>query len=99
MTNPATTRPAAAVSRRDFLRTGAAAAALGPAALFPAGRLAAPPRPARCRPRDRAAARSRTPPSPRPCATRAVRNGMAHSERFWDEHLKRLEKRLTKRDG
>ena len=43
MTNPATTRPAAAVSRRDFLRTGAAAAALGPAALFAAGRDDTPP--------------------------------------------------------
>jgi len=44
MTNPATTRPAAAVSRRDFLRTGAATAAtLGPAALFAAGRDDTPP--------------------------------------------------------
>jgi hypothetical protein len=36
MTNPATTRPTAIVSRRDFLRTGAVATALGPAALFAA---------------------------------------------------------------
>src|SRR5499427_1413549 len=38
MTNPTTTRPAAIVSRRDFLRTAAAAAALGPATLFAADR-------------------------------------------------------------
>jgi Tol biopolymer transport system component len=37
MTNPTTTRPAAIVSWRDFLRTGAAAVALGLAALFAAG--------------------------------------------------------------
>jgi Tol biopolymer transport system component len=37
MPNPKTTRPAAIVSRRDFLRTGAAAA-LGPTALFAADR-------------------------------------------------------------
>src|SRR5215470_4169424 len=43
MTDPATTRPAAFVSRRDFLRTGAAAAALGPAALFAADRDDTPP--------------------------------------------------------
>jgi TolB protein len=43
MTNPTTTRPAAIVSRRDFLRTGAAAAALGPAALFAADRDDTPP--------------------------------------------------------
>src|SRR5262245_21566467 len=42
MTNPTTTRPAALVSRRDFLRTGAAAA-LGPAALFAADRDDPPP--------------------------------------------------------
>src|SRR5205085_11760657 len=41
--NPTTTRPAARVSRRDFLRTGAAAAALGPAALFAADRDDTPP--------------------------------------------------------
>ncbi len=41
MTNPPTTHPAA-VSRRDFLRTGAAAA-LGPAALFATDREATPP--------------------------------------------------------
>jgi Tol biopolymer transport system component len=38
MTNPPTARPAAIVSRRGFLRTGATAAALGPAALFAADR-------------------------------------------------------------
>ena len=27
-----------------------------------------------------------------------VRDWMAHYERFWDEHLQRLEKHLTKRD-
>src|SRR5262249_34534104 len=43
MTNPTTTRPAAIVSRRDFLRTGAAAAALGAAALFAADRADRPP--------------------------------------------------------
>src|SRR5262249_35914642 len=43
MTNPTTTHPAALVSRRDFLRTGAAAAALGPAALFAADRDDTPP--------------------------------------------------------
>jgi hypothetical protein len=43
MTNPTTTRTAAPVSRRDFLRTGVAAAALGPATLFSAGRDDAPP--------------------------------------------------------
>src|SRR5262249_27364670 len=43
MTNHPTTRPAALVSRRDFLRTGAAAAALGPAALFAADRDDTPP--------------------------------------------------------
>jgi Tol biopolymer transport system component len=43
MTNPPTTRPAALVSRRDFLRTGAAAAALGSAALFAADRDDTPP--------------------------------------------------------
>ncbi len=37
MTNPTTTRPAAIVSLRDVLRTGAATAALGLAALFAAG--------------------------------------------------------------
>src|SRR5262245_34060748 len=42
MTNPTTTRPAARVSRRDFLCTGAAAA-LGPAALFAADRDDTPP--------------------------------------------------------
>jgi Tol biopolymer transport system component len=42
MSNPTTTRPAA-ISRRDFLRTGAAAAGLGPAALFADDRDAAPP--------------------------------------------------------
>src|SRR5262245_48844987 len=41
MTNPTTTRPAAIVSRRDFLRTGAAAAALFAAALFAAALFAA----------------------------------------------------------
>jgi Tol biopolymer transport system component len=43
MTNPATRRPAAAVSRRDFLRAGAAAVALGPAALFAADGADTPP--------------------------------------------------------
>src|SRR5262249_47765571 len=43
MTNPPTTRPAAIVSRRDFLRAGAAVAALGPAALFAADRDETPP--------------------------------------------------------
>src|SRR5262249_42729832 len=43
MTNPTTTRPATIVSRRDFLRTGTAAAALGPAALFAADRDDTPP--------------------------------------------------------
>ncbi len=43
MTNPTTTLPAAIVSRRDFLRTGAAAAALCPAALFAADRDDPPP--------------------------------------------------------
>src|SRR5688500_18847885 len=43
MTNPTTTRPAAIVSRRDFLRAGAAAAALGPAVLFAADRDDTPP--------------------------------------------------------
>jgi TolB protein len=43
MTNPPTTRPAAIVSRRDFLRAGAAAAALGPAPLFAADRDDTPP--------------------------------------------------------
>src|SRR5690349_16323449 len=43
MTNPTTTRPAAIVSRRDFLRTGSAAAALGPAALFAADHDDPPP--------------------------------------------------------
>jgi Tol biopolymer transport system component len=38
MTNPTTTRPAAIVSRRDFLRTGAVAAALGPVPLLAADR-------------------------------------------------------------
>jgi Tol biopolymer transport system component len=42
MTNPTTTRPAT-VSRRDFFRTGVAAAALGPAALFATDRDATPP--------------------------------------------------------
>src|SRR5262245_42637087 len=42
MQNPPT-RPAALVSRRDFLRTGTAAAALGPAALFAAERDDTPP--------------------------------------------------------
>src|SRR5438128_9247005 len=37
----------------------------------PPGRLAASPRPARCRSRDGAAAWSRTPLSPRPCAAQA----------------------------
>src|SRR5262249_39141003 len=41
MTNPPTTRPAAIVSRRAFLRAGAAA--LGPAALFAADRDDTPP--------------------------------------------------------
>src|SRR5262249_26974697 len=43
MTNPTTTRPAAIVSLRDFLRTVVAAAALGPAALFAADRSDMPP--------------------------------------------------------
>src|SRR5436309_15971546 len=43
MTNPRKTRPAAVVSRRGFLRTVAAAAALGPAALFAADRDDTPP--------------------------------------------------------
>jgi hypothetical protein len=43
MTSPATRRPAGAVSRRDFLRAGAAAAALAPAALFAADRDETPP--------------------------------------------------------
>lgn len=43
MTNPTTTRPATIVSRRNFLRTGTAAAALGPAALFAADRDDTPP--------------------------------------------------------
>src|SRR5262245_17436064 len=43
MTNPPTTRTAAIASRRDFLRTGAAAATLGPAALLAAGRDDTPP--------------------------------------------------------
>src|SRR5262245_65759816 len=43
MTNPTTTRPMVIVSRRDFLHTGAAAAALGPAALFAADRDDTPP--------------------------------------------------------
>ena len=43
MTNPTTTRPAAIVSRRNFLRTVAAAAALGPAALFATDRDDTPP--------------------------------------------------------
>jgi Tol biopolymer transport system component len=43
MTNSTTTRAAAIVSRRDFLRTGTAAAALGPAALFAADRDDTPP--------------------------------------------------------
>src|SRR5262245_18748365 len=43
MTNPPTTRPTVIVSRRDFLRTGAAAATLGPAALFAADREDTPP--------------------------------------------------------
>ena len=43
MTNPTTTRPAAIVSRRDFLRAGTATAALGPAALFAADRDDTPP--------------------------------------------------------
>src|SRR6516162_10928385 len=43
MTHPTTTRPAAIVSRRDFLRTGAAVAALGPTALFAADRDDTPP--------------------------------------------------------
>src|SRR4051812_8557146 len=42
VTNLTTSRPST-VSRRDFLRTGAAAAALGPAALFADSRDAAPP--------------------------------------------------------
>jgi hypothetical protein len=43
MMNPTTTRAAALVSRRDFLRTGAAAVALGPAALAAADRDDTPP--------------------------------------------------------
>ena len=43
MTNPTTTRPAALVPLRDFLFTVAAAAALGPAVLFAAGRGDTPP--------------------------------------------------------
>src|SRR5262249_58137300 len=43
MTNPTTTRPMVIVSRRDFLHTGAAAAALGSAALFAADRDDTPP--------------------------------------------------------
>src|SRR5262245_46962010 len=43
MTNPTMTSLVALVSRRDFLRTGAAAAALGPAALFAANRDDPPP--------------------------------------------------------
>jgi Tol biopolymer transport system component len=43
MTNATTTCPTAFVSRRDFLRTGAAAAALGPAALLAADRDDRPP--------------------------------------------------------
>jgi hypothetical protein len=33
-----------------------------------------------------------------PAQLRPVRDWMAHYERFWDEHLERLEKHLTKRD-
>ncbi len=43
MTNPTTTRPAAIVSWPNFLRTGAAAVALGLAALFAAGQDTTPP--------------------------------------------------------
>src|SRR5262249_8233149 len=43
MTNPTTTRPVAIVSRRDFLRAGSAAAVLGPAGPFAAGRDDKPP--------------------------------------------------------
>ena len=43
MPNPTPTRPAAIVSRRDFLRAGTAAATLGPAALFAADRDDTPP--------------------------------------------------------
>src|SRR5262245_22015938 len=43
MSNPTMTRPADFISRRGFLRTAAAAAALGPAALFAADRDATPP--------------------------------------------------------
>jgi hypothetical protein len=43
MTNRTTTHPAAIVTRRDFLRTGAAAAALGLAALFASGQDVTPP--------------------------------------------------------
>src|SRR5262249_13657029 len=43
MTTPVTRRPAAAASRRDFLRVGAAAVALGPGALFAADRDDTPP--------------------------------------------------------
>src|SRR5207244_8822141 len=43
MRNPTTACPAALVSRSDFLRTGTAAAALGPAALFAADRDDTPP--------------------------------------------------------
>jgi DNA-binding transcriptional ArsR family regulator len=34
-----------------------------------------------------------------PAQLRPVRDWMAYYERFWDEHLERLEKRLTKRDA
>jgi hypothetical protein len=33
-----------------------------------------------------------------PAQLRPVRDWMAYYERFWDEHLERLEKDLTKRD-
>jgi DNA-binding transcriptional ArsR family regulator len=33
-----------------------------------------------------------------PAQLRPVRDWMAYYERFWDEHLERLEKHLTKRD-
>jgi len=33
-----------------------------------------------------------------PAQLRLVRDWMAYYERFWDEHLERLEKHLTKRD-
>jgi hypothetical protein len=38
-----------------------------------------------------------TTPSPQQRHGRPVRDWMAYYERFWDEHLERLEKHLTKR--